>query len=1025
MQGESLANPQARSQGKIMRLRVKYGLGLALVACLAVACLVALSPKITRQPEAALEIRLAAGQALLLQRAAHLGAEMTGAPATGEALPFKEELETRLSRLEAAHLALTRAEAADARFSTGLAPELAETYFGETAVDARLRKFVRALRSLSPDAGGHDRAARVAGLSPHAIEELVSDLQHLSDAHQAAALERIQSLDGVQRTMLVLMLLALVFEAAFVFRPMERSIAESGAHMREIFSVMSQGVLVTDASETVVYHNQRLGELLECDADWSPAGQKIADVISMFADRGDYGPRLLPGEPFRPELYESGDFEGIYHETFSGKTVSIATTPRTSGGWVFSFTDMTKQKEQARILAAAERQAAANEARARELAIVAEHTLDMVILLDKTGRITWVNNAFLEVTGFDSDAVIGHPLSVQFGEGTSAKAYAELTDALAASRSALCELLLYAQDRRHYWADVTLSPVFDDQANGEVICFICSQRDVTRRRQMQDKLAASEAHALEFARRAEAASQAKSSFLANMSHEIRTPMNGIIGMTELLCDTGLTPDQHVYAETIRQSGEALLVIINDVLDFSKIEAGKLQIESAPFDLLTAAEDVITLVSAKAVQKELTLVLEYSPDLPIGFNGDLGRIRQIMINLVGNAVKFTDKGSVRITIAGVVELGSAVVEISVTDSGIGIPPESLPNIFGEFVQADQTSRRKFEGTGLGLAITKRLIDAMDGDIWVESEVGQGTTFTLRLPLNVTDLDLAEPAVIQALDGRKALVVTAAKGLQAELSCRFQRWGMHITEAAGLGALGAHLLMNKDWAFVVVDDDLPSLDTMREAIAGLNAPAILLTRNSADDPVTRSIAPAAKCPKPVRIALLRNAVRAALEPVCQADEQMPDSGPGSRSCADTDPNPSRAPEDTSLPRVLIAEDNRTNQLVFRRMLDPEPCEVVFAGNGLEAVQIWERESPDLVLMDISMPEMDGYEATARIRAAEAETGRQSVPIVALTANAMSGDRERCIEAGMDDYLAKPVRKAQLQDVIARYAPAQSAA
>ncbi len=990
------------------RTRSKYLIGLGLIAALALASFWLHRLQSDCETATAREIALATGQIARVEAGARLARLAgTGPPAARAGIA---RALARLSReIAAAQARLLRPQPLPAGPGR-LAPELEAAYLGPGGAAARVTAFAETLARLSRGAPG-PRVRRAAAYGP-----LLADLARIAEAHERTGLARLARLGETQRMLLALLLLVILGQVAFVFRPLERSATDAAARMREIFSVMSQGVLVTDPDDTVVYHNPRLADLLELPPDWSPEGQGIAEVIGMFADRGDYGPRLLPGEPFRPELYRSGDFEGIYHETQSGKTISVATTRRAGGGWVFTFTDMTKQKEQARNLAAAQREAAANEARARELAIVAEHTLDMVILLDDTGAITWVNSAFSRFTGFEPGAVRGHPLSVQFGAETQPDAFERIADALSTRRSLAIELVLYCADGARYWADVSLSPVFDRDRPGEVSCFICSQRDVTRRRRMQEKLAASEAHALELAERAEAASQAKSAFVANMSHEIRTPMNGVIGMTELLCETELTPEQRVYAETIRQSGEALLVIVNDVLDFSKIEAGMMRLEAAPFDLMSAAEDVIALVAPKAADKGLALSLTYAADLPTRYRGDLGRIRQVMINLVGNAVKFTEAGSVRVAIGGVAEGGRAVVEMTIADTGIGIPRETMPHIFGDFVQADQTSRRRFEGTGLGLAITKRLVDAMDGDIWVASAVDAGTTFTLRLPLPLAPAAPEPPApALAGLAGRAVAVVAPAPEEGEAVACRLARLGL-APEAVAPGALAARLGLAPEPALAVIDTGTPGWRAAAETVGAAGLPLVLV-----DDPAEglrpaeaeRAPPSAARCPKPVRAALLLAAIAEAV-----GGEGAAAAPARARARAATAPEPT-APgaEEGHRLRVLVAEDNRTNQLVVRRMLEREPVALAFAGNGLEALQMSLDHAPDLILMDISMPEMDGFEATRRIREEEAAGARARIPIVALTANAMSGDRERCVAAGMDDYLAKPVRKAELLGVLER--------
>jgi PAS domain S-box-containing protein len=994
----------ARGRSFSRRFRHRYAGALAIIAVLALVSLAVLQVRQEAQASAAREIALAARQPLLLAEAARIAAALAGAP--------EAALRGRLrARLASAADALAEAHATLAALARGRIEGL---YDGRAGLDAAMTDAVARLRALA--AGAEAADPRPPAALARARGPLMRALSRARAAHREAALAGLDRLGAIHALTLVLILAALAAEALLIFRPMERTIARAADRMSEILSVMSQGVLVTGADDRVVFHNARLGELLECPAGWDPVGQPMSEIVAMFARRGDYGPRLRPGEAAGPELYRSGDFKGIYHETRSGRTVSVATTERRGGGWVFTFTDMTRQKEQARSLAAAQRKADANAARARRLALVAEHTLDMILLLDGRGRITWANEAFTRFTGFSAEEVVGRPLAAQFGADTAAPARAQIAAALDERGTVACELLLYCADGRHYWADLAMSPVV---AEDGATRFICAQRDITRRRQMQDKLAASEAHAIELATRAEAASRAKSAFVASMSHEIRTPMNGIIGMSELLCDTRLDPDQRLYAETIRQSGESLLGIVNDILDFSKIEAGRVHLDDAALDLLEVITEVVTLILPRARARGIELRLDWDPALPTGYRGDAGRIRQIVLNLLGNAVKFTERGHVAIAASGVVEDEAAVVEIAVEDTGIGIAAEALPHIFGEFVQADQTARRRFEGTGLGLAITRRLVEAMDGDIWASSAEGEGTTFRLRLPLQVE----APPAEDGAdrLAGRSALVLEPSPTDRRLIEARLAALGLSVesvqsvTEAEAWARDAAGDGRPFDVACIGLSRQAGRGAAERLARAGAGVPVVLLDGEGADtDPAARR--EGAWVAKPVRRAPLAEALRAAIEGGGSA------APPRAGEPAAPEAEPPRVAETPAAagsgPLLLVAEDNRTNRLVFRRMLEGAGCRLLFAATGLEAVELHAARRPDLVLMDISMPEMDGFEATGRIRAEEREAGTGPVPIVALTANAMAGDRERCLDAGMDDYLAKPVRRADLHRALARH-------
>jgi PAS domain S-box-containing protein len=649
----------------------------------------------------------------------------------------------------------------------------------------------------------------------------------------------------------------------------------------------------------------------------------------------------------------------------------------------------------------------ASQAESRKLSLVASKTDNAVVITDPLGNIEWANSSYTRLTGRTLYDVHGRPLTEFLASpDVDAGAVGRVTAAFAAHESITIDAVQLATDDRRFHVRLDVQPVLSE--DGHVENFIAIETDISARVETEQQLRRAKAEA-------DANSRAKSEFLASMSHEIRTPMNGVIGMTSLLLETELSPEQRDYVSTIRTSGDSLLSIINEILDFSKIESGKMELESQPFEIAQCVEEAIDIFSAQAAAKGLELAYVIDPAVPACVLGDITRLRQVLVNLVNNAVKFTPAGSVTLEVttdpamSGRPADEKILVDFHVTDTGIGIPLDRRDLLFKPFSQVDASTTRKYGGTGLGLAICDRLCQLMGGSIDVTSTPGQGSRFHFSIQTNRVDLDEGTPPLFGALPpGCVVLAVDDLAVNRTALGHYLRKW--ELTPLIAASAEEAfNLASSHSLSAAIVDETLPGrtglevIGQLRTLHPGL--PVVLLTpgtnarRTETSDPLVHRLA------KPLKPYPLHDTLRRIItEPGPRAATGSSNSGVAVR-LADTLPL-----------EILLVEDNPVNQKVALRYLERMGYQAQAANNGLEGLQAVRDRPFHLVFMDVQMPEMDGLEATRQIRATLAQD-HQPI-IIALTANAMQGDRERCLDSGMNDYITKPVKIDELQAAIARH-------
>jgi PAS domain S-box-containing protein len=635
-----------------------------------------------------------------------------------------------------------------------------------------------------------------------------------------------------------------------------------------------------------------------------------------------------------------------------------------------------------------------------------EHAI--VAITSPDGTILSANERFSLISGYALEELLGKTHRVVSSGLHPPEMFRSMWSTVLAGEVWRGEVCNRARNGEHYWVQTTIVPFRD--AAGTVVRLMAIDADITARMKAEKELE----RAVE---RANAANQAKSAFLANMSHELRTPMNAIIGTAQLLDGTALSAEQREYTEMIRGGGEALLTLINDVLDLSKIEAGRFEIESLEFDVRQVVEKTLDLSLPATCGRLFELVADIDPEVPEHVVGDGARLRQVLLNLIGNAVKFTERGEVVITVATGQSTGTGVeLVFSVTDTGIGISSEAITRLFAPFSQADTSTSRRYGGTGLGLAISRRLVEMMGGQLTVTSAVDHGSTFTVRVPVRRSPRTSPQPpAVVRRERPPRALVVDDCPSARRAAARLLAGEGFEVEEAgSGLAAFQRVTAPGSDQGVldvVLVDAQLtdvsgPDLARGLATTPGVKSPPVILLCplgwHEGSAPIGNS---SLTVRKPVR----RADLRAALDAVTRGSQATASALP-----ARIDTTGGRM----GAWRALVVEDNPVNQLVAVRLLRRLGGEVTAVASGTEALVQCTTEAFDIVFMDCQMPEMDGYETTRRLRADSGTVRERGTPIIALTANALADDRQRCLDAGMNDYLSKPVRLDELRAALERW-------
>jgi len=830
------------------------------------------------------------------------------------------------------------------------------------------------------------------------------------------------------------------------------------ADMRKTLDSLELGVVVVDRDLKVVLVNNAFFKIWKrAESDLRP-GDPFRKVIDVNRDNGIYPVADDEWENYiESRLCEisEGDIPTREFERADGVWLTYSVTNLSEGRRLISYYDITEQKNNEQNFAQEKEKSLI----LQEDLVTTLNSLEMaVVVVDNKNRVQLINNTFGKIWKTPEGA---------FNPGDNFRALMDINRFNGVYDVPDDEWESYVGSRLEEIKQGSVSPKEFKRADDVTLIYsvtnlsegrrLISYFDITDQKRKEQELSAAQ-------KKAESAERAKSEFLANMSHEIRTPMNGVMGMAELLATTELDTKQAMFTDVIVKSGASLLTIINDILDFSKIDAGQMELDPAPFQLVEAIEDVATLVSAKVAEKDLELIVRVDPALPKMLIGDVGRIRQIITNLMGNAVKFTEKGHVYVNVDGqVVKNGDGdftELKISVEDTGIGIPEDECDKVFNKFSQVDTSATRKHEGTGLGLSIASSLVKLMEGEIGVDSTVGQGSTFWFAAKLPIHGEVAPERVIPGDFSGARILIVDDNVVNRSILTEQMTSWKFDNAAASsgeeGLQFMRMAVANGVDLDLVILDYQMPEMSGA-EVLRQMHAdPALkdiaVVMLSSVDSAQTNQelirLGAKANLTKPARSSLLLETIlqvmannqanvvtrqqmaqeQIAQEQIAQAKVQA-EGIPSAQTCVpavtQSTPQASQpAPLTTTLGEppvsivteaqqldILVAEDNEVNQIVFRQILEDTGLNFKIVDNGRLALAAYKIGPPRLVLMDVSMPEMNGKEATAAIRKHEAENKMDHTPIVGITAHALKGDMEACIDAGMDDYLSKPVSPSKL--------------